>query len=126
MQLGTLFAEVDELKPSQYDDTVKLKWLNEVETRIVREIIETHEPDTALAELDFVGYTNDTPLETELIAKEPYATLYKYYLFSMIDLTNEESDRYQNDAILFNQAYQDFANYWNRTHKSIYSCRFKH
>lgn len=126
MELGTLFAEVDELKPSQYDDSIKLKWLNEVEWRIVKEIIETHVPDESMSEFTFTGYTNDTPLETELIAKEPYAVLYKYYLFSMIDLANEEPDRYQNDAILFNQAYQDFANYWNRTHKSIYPCGFKH
>ena len=126
MTIGELFAQVDELKPSRYDDTVKMIWLNEVEGRIVKELIEVCVPDADMEEFSFQEYTDSTPIDTTLIAKEPYAVLYRYYLYSMIDLTNEETDRYQNNAMLFNQAYQDFANYWYRTHKTKYPKRFKH
>lgn len=126
MTIGALFTEVDELKPSQYDDAYKLRWLNEVEGRIAKELIETHETDADMEDFEFHGYTEETPIDTELIAKEPYAVLYKYYLLAQIDLTNEEIDRYRNSAIMFNQAYQDFVNYWYRTHKTKYPVRYKH
>lgn len=126
MTIGELFAQIDELKPSQYDDSVKTIWLNEIEGRIVKELIEVCEPDADMEGFEFHGYTDATPIDTELAAKEPYAVLYRYYLYAMIDLANEETDRYQNNSILFNQAYQDFANYWYRTHKTKYPKRFKH
>ena len=126
MKLGELFAEVDELKPSQFDDSVKVKWLNEVEGRIIKEVIAAREEDASMEGYAFNGYTNETPIDTELVVKEPYAALYRYYLFSMIDLGNEEYDRYQNSAALFNQAYADFANYWYRTHKTAGVKRFIH
>lgn len=126
MTLGALFTEVDEVKPSQYDDAYKLRWLNEVEGRIVKELLETRMPDVGMEGFEFHSYTEETPLDTELIAKEPYAILYKYYLMAQIDLINEEIDRYHNSAVLFNQAYQDFSDYWCRTHKTKYPTRYKH
>lgn len=177
MTINELLTEVDDLKPNLYDDRQKIKWINQVEGRIIKEILETHEPDKELEEqnllqgertedtessgdveetedaegaentengpskeetgwklvkpmekrrpvYEFKGYNEETNMDTELIAKEPYTDLYKFYLISMINLYNEEYDRYQNAAMLFNNAYQDYANYYNRTHKSAYPRRF--
>lgn len=144
MTINELLAEVDELKPNAYTDAQKVRWINVVEGRIVNEIIKTHLPnpeelpeeeiveDNSKAAVmkgiyidgEFKGYTELTNIDTELIAVEPYTELYKYYLFSMIDMHNEEYDRYQNSALMFNETYQSFANYWNRTHRSSGPVRF--
>lgn len=118
MTINELISEVDELKPNQYGDKQKIKWINKLEGTIVTEIIKTHEPDEKLGDVEFTEYTEMTNMDTELVVKEPYTDLYKFYLFSMIDMHNEEYDRYQNSSQMFNASYQEFANYWNRTHRS--------
>lgn len=118
MTINELISEVDELKPNQYGDDQKIKWINKLEGTIVKEIIKTHEPDEELGDVEFTEYTETTNMDTELVVKAPYTDLYKFYLFSMIDMHNEEYDRYQNSAQMFNASYQEFANYWNRTHRS--------
>lgn len=129
MTINELLSEVDELKPNQYGDEQKIRWINKVEKTIIEEIIKMREPDkkpeeteeseesAGNEETEFTGYTEATNMDTELVVKEPYTDLYKYYLFSMIDMHNEEYDRYQNSSQMFNAAYQDFANYWYRTHR---------
>lgn len=126
MTINQLISEVDELKPNHYGDEQKLKWINKVEGMIVNEIIKTHEPDPELAEVEFTEYTKHTHIDTELIVKEPYADVYKYYLFAMIDMHSEEYERYQNSYQMFNACYQDFADYWNRTHRSLGTKGWKH
>ena len=64
-------------------------------------------------------------MDTELLAPDPYTDLYKYYLFSMIDFTNEEMDRYTNSMLMFNNSWQEFVNYWYRTHGTVLTERFK-
>lgn len=64
-------------------------------------------------------------MDTELLVPDPYTDLYKYYLFSMIDFTNEEMDRYTNSMLMFNTSWQEFVNYWYRTHDTILTQRFQ-
>ena len=126
MTINGLISEVDDLKPNQYGDEQKIKWINKVEGMVVREIINTHEPDEEYADAaDFKEYTELTNMDTELLVKEPYTDLYKFYLFAMIDMHNEEYDRYQNSFQMFNISYQEFANYYNRTHRSNGPRHFK-
>lgn len=126
MTINELISEVDELKPNTYGDEQKLKWINKVEGTIFKEIILTHEPDGELEDVEFTEYTSKTNMDTKLLVREPYSDLYKYYLFSMIDMHNEEYDRYQNSSQMFNESYQQFANFWNRTHRSLGPRSWKH
>ena len=118
MTINELITEVDDLKGNQFGDAQKIKWINEVEGRILEEILKKRELDEGMELPEFVEYDENTNMDTELLVPAPYTDLYKYYLFSMIDLNNEEYDRYQNTAVLFNNSYQQFANYWYRTHKA--------
>lgn len=68
--------------------------------------------------MEFFGYT-DEDLDKELIAPFPYDSIYRNYIFALIDFNNGEADRYQATMSMFNSQYQEFCNYYNRTHKPI-------
>lgn len=121
MTIEQLFVSVDEQKPNAYDDQIKLEWLNDIEGKVYRDVVEHHIRPEGLRE-----YSKFTSLDmsAELCVPDPYTNVYKYYLYSMIDFHNGEGDRYQNSAIMFNNAFQEFANYWCRTYPSVKPGRF--
>ncbi len=106
MTIHELFAQVDDLKPNQYDDQTKLIWLNDLEGRIENEIFDIN---------DFEKYTLDD-YDTELIAEAPYDNLYRLYIMLMIDYTNAEFTRYAQSMAMFNSAYTEYSHYVNRTY----------
>ena len=40
--------------------------------------------------------------------------LYVYWIMAQIDHLNQEMDKYNNDRSLFEDAWGNFADYWNR------------
>lgn len=119
MTIADLLAEVDEIKPSTYDDAIKIKWISEIDGKIFKEVISTHEKDEDTKE-EFNGYTS-ADMNEELLVDFPYDALYRHYLFAMIDYSNGETDRYVNSMTMFNTAYKDYIEYFNRTHLPIQS-----
>lgn len=116
MTIQEAIAKVDSLKPNQYKQPEKLEWLNEVDGKIYKELILTHDnPD----ELSWESYGVNTDVSMELLAKEPYATLYIHYLSAKIDWYNGEYGRYNNEMAAYNEAYQEYANYICRTYGSV-------
>lgn len=111
--INDILTEVDELKPNVYDDLQKIKWLNTLEKKIIKDVINTHE-----TEFEFEEHNSDD-VNDELIVAEPYAEIYTYYLFAMIDFHNNEMDRYQGTMAMFNSSYQDFVNHFNRNNKPL-------
>lgn len=115
MTINDAITEIDTIKPNQYPDELKVRWLSVLEGKIIDEIILTHQ----LAEVvEFNGYSIDD-METELIVPDTYADVYIYYLMAMIDATNNEGTRYSSSMQQFNSAWQDFANYYNRNNMPI-------
>lgn len=115
MTINEVITQVDDLKPNQVSEDIKVRWLSVLEGKIIDEIILTHE----LADrIEFNGYTiND--METELLVPDTYADLYIYYVEAMIDQVNNEGARYASSMQMFNNAWQDYANYYNRNNKPI-------
>lgn len=113
MTIDEVLTEVDELKPNQYDDAMKVKWLSELDGKVFNELILTHVTDYEYDE--FNGYTLGD-MATELIAKEPYSDIYRNYVFAMIDYLNGETDRYINSLTMFNASMKDYRDWFNRTH----------
>lgn len=103
---------VDALKPNTYSQSEKVKWLSALDSLTYNEIIATHEGGSA-----FEGYTDDTPMDTPLIAQEPYDEMYIHWLESKIDYYNAEYTRYNNSITQFTDMYSEFSRYYNRTHK---------
>ena len=106
---------VDRLKPNKFSASDKVKWLSEIDGLIVRELVDTHE--NSPLEGEFEGYSDmETSGEMELLAPYPYDILYRWYLESQIDLGNMEIAKYNNSKTLFNNAYLNYTDHYNRTH----------
>ena len=103
---------IDTLKPNTYTEIDKIRWLSKLDGVIKTEIVDTHEGTGA----DFSGYDENTPLDTPLIVKAPYEDVYISWLESRIDYANGETAKYNNSAAVFNSAYADFQNFYNRSH----------
>lgn len=116
MKLQEAIDKCDKFKPNQYDEETKVEWINELEQRIVDEIITRHEGFE-----DFAFQPYQPGEEAALLVQEPYSSLYIKFLFSQIDLYNSELDRYNNSATLFNYAYADYQAWYRRNHMPIQS-----
>lgn len=115
MTINEVLTQVQTLKPHQIPDEIMVRWISVLEGKIIDEIILTHE----LSEIvEFNGYSIDD-MDTELIVPDTYADVYIYYLEAMIDQTNNETSRYLSSMQMFNSAWQDYANYYNRNNKPI-------
>lgn len=113
MKVSEVISEVMEIKPSQFDAGMLIRWLSTLEGRIFEEVFKTHfDPPVD----EFNGY-DENSTDDDLLVKEPYTDVYKYYLYAQIDFANQETDRYQNSSVMFNNAYREFASYWHSHHR---------
>lgn len=112
MKICEAIRQTDELKPNQYSDEQKIRWLAELDGKIVKELIDAKSGEKSTA---FEGYNEDTDTNTELLVPEPYSNLYVLWLMSKIDFFNAEYDRYNNSAMAFNEAYEGYWGYYSRT-----------
>ena len=113
MTIAEAISKVDALKPNTYSVEDKLGWLSTLDTRIMTQIIETHELDEAIY---FYGYDDPEDLEIDLLVPAPYDEMYLRWLEAMIDYHNSEDDRYNNSITLFNNAYEGYKTHYTRTH----------
>lgn len=112
MTINELLEEVDYLRPNAYSEEQKIKWLNIVEKQIYEEILLTHEVDVPA----FTGYTTQTGKDTALLMNDTYGhDVYCFYLESCIDRENAEWGKYNQSVSLFNTAYHNAANFYNRS-----------
>lgn len=117
MTIQAALDMADQLKPNMMGRAAKIIFLNEIEGMIHEELIMRHE-HTAEEETR-PEYDTDTDETTELIIPSPYDMLYVYWIMSKIDLLNQELDKYNNDRALFENGYQQAADWINRTRMPI-------
>ena len=121
MNIETALARVNTLRPNSVSDQIKVSWLSECDGLVHREIILNHEHGP---ELDtFGGYDEGTDRSTELLVPYPYDEIYIHYLAMKIDYATLETDKYNNDRALFNNAWDTFGDWWRRNNMPIQRCR---
>lgn len=103
----------DGMKPNMMTRQTKIHFLQEIDQKIYTEILLTHEHDEE--EEVMPEYDTETDDGTELIVPDPYSSLYPFWIMSRIDLLNQELDKYNNDRALFENAYNEMHDWWNRT-----------
>lgn len=113
MTLGELVVKVSELRPNQYGEDHMTSWVNAIEARAARDVI-NKAADTD--DVDFRPYTYDADVGRELLIPDEHSMVYESYLMSMIDFANGEFDRYNADAALHEAAWQDYAAEYRREH----------
>lgn len=107
---------IDAINPNNYTQPEKVAWLSTLDGVIKKEIIDTHE---GAEKVTFNGYTEETPLDTELLVPAPYDEVYLFWLQSKIDYWNGEMGKYNNSIAMYNTAYSNFEKAYNREHKPI-------
>ena len=113
MTIIEAISKIDALNPNAYTQSEKIGWLSTLDGIIKRQIIDTHEGGDSVV---FNVYNNETPLDTELIAKEPYSDMYIDWLESKIGYYDGEIAKYNNSLTKFSDTYRDYQNDYNRTY----------
>ena len=116
MTIAEAISKVDALKPNTFNPGVKVDWLSTLDARVKSKIIDAHECNEPIF---FYGYDSLSDQKTELLVPAPYDEMYLRWLEAMIDYHNSEDSRYNNAIILFNNAYEDYKNYYTRTHMPL-------
>ena len=116
MTIDDAIRQADALKPNAVRRAAKVEWLDRVERAVKAGVIDLHEGSDAV---EFAGYGTLTPGDTVLLAPEPHAQLYVYWLCCQIDLALNELERYTNSMILYNNAYIQYARWYNSTVKPL-------
>ena len=104
---------IDSLKHNTYTQNDKVAWLSRLDSMVKRLIIDTHEGGE---DITFTGYNDSTPVNTELLVPAPFDEMYLRWLEAQIDYTNGEYDKYNNSILMYQTAYEGYANYYNRNH----------
>jgi hypothetical protein len=104
---------VDATKPNSYTQIEKVDWLSTIDGIVKSEIIDTHEGGEDVV---FDGYDVDTSLDTVLLVPAPYDDVYIRWLEARIDYANGEYNKYNNSLTAYNDAFELYANYYNRKH----------
>ena len=116
MKIIEALNKFDVLVPNDYSQSEKIAWLSQVDGIIKNEIIDTHVDHE---EVVFNGYTDETPLDTNLIVGEPYDALYLAFLEGQVCYYNHEFTKYNNSMQVFRDTLGNFRNYYNRIHAPI-------
>lgn len=113
MTLAQLIATVGELRPHQYSTDHLTAWVNEVEARAARDVINRACGNC----IEFTPYTYDKDADQVLLIPDDHKGVYESYLFARIDYTNGEIDRYNNDAAMYEAAWHEYAAEYRREHR---------
>lgn len=120
MTAGEIIALADRLRPNQYTDADKLRWLERLDGQVLSEIIGTHAEISSDAAPDTTPAGTAYTASTELLVPFPYAEeLYTAYIFTQIDLMNAEITRYTQSATQLAAAWRQYADWYNRTHAPL-------
>lgn len=114
MTIHEAIAQVDRVKPNQYETAEKVRWLARLDGLLASEIMSGREG----APEGFAAYDPDGDLDAALLVPEPYTEIYGAYLCAQIDYHNGELARYNNSMVTYNMALSAFADWYNRTHRA--------
>lgn len=113
MTLAEIIASVDEMNPNQFSAQQKTRWINEVEHKVVEEVINRSEGFLII----FRPYVYEVNAETVLKVPDQYADVYTSYLLAKIDFVNSDIERYNNAVAMHDAAFREYAAWFRRTHK---------
>lgn len=113
MTLQQAIDRIDTTMHNTYSREQKVEWLSRLDSMVQRLIIDTHEGGDSV---DFAGYDDRTGMDTVLLAPAPFDEMYVRWLEAQIYYANGEYDKYNNAILMYQTAYDGYANYYNRSH----------
>lgn len=122
MKIGEAIKIIDDLRPNQYTDEDKVRWLSVLDGKTYIEVIKTHEGGE---DVEWEAYT-PVDMDAELIIPAPYDyEVYINWLMAQIDMANAEVGKYNQSITLYNTAFMQWQQFYNRTHMPLGLPRFR-
>ena len=100
MTVGKLIETVTVLVGQQYDLEMMVGWLNEIEGQVLDQVVNRSQG----YDIEFKPFT-DEDMERELTVPDRFQDVYINYLRAKVDIANQETERYNNDAAMFDAAW---------------------
>lgn len=121
MTIQQALDRADMIRPNMMQRELKVAALSELDGLVHQEILmkHWHRPE----EREIPHYDESTDPGTVLLVPFPYDEIYTYWLQMKIDDQTLEYDKYNNDRLKFNAAYESFSDYWTRTRMPISTVR---
>lgn len=113
MKVKECIDKFDELYPNGISEDTKVKWLSDLDKRILIDVIQTHEGGESAVAWDIDN------VMAEMLVPSPYDELYVKYLQMKTDEANQETERYNNSATFFNAYYDDYARWYHRNNRPL-------
>lgn len=113
MTLIEAITKIKAVKPNTFLQQDIIRWLSVLDGIIKKEIIDTHEGGEGVT---FNGYNESSDLTVDMLVPAPYDDIYIRWLEAQMDYANGEYNKYNNSVAIYNEAYTNFARYYNRTH----------
>ena len=122
MKIQEALDMADQLKPNAMTRDMKIRYLEILDGMIFHEIVMKHEHEEGI---ECPKYDVDTDPGTELLIPDPYAEdMYIHWLLSKIDLQNQEMEKYNNDRVIFENAYETMSDWYTRNHMQLTAMRY--
>ena len=114
MTLAEAISSADSLRPNTYPAKEKIKWLSRLDASVKAEVTDLYENAPS-----FEAYDENTDGDTVLLVPFPYDEIYISYLIACIHLADGEMTRYNNALVRFNDVFESFKLWYNRTHNHV-------
>lgn len=111
--------EVNNLKPNDYGNEDKIKWLYRLDQQIKQEICDTHRYNEGETEPTLENYDSQHT-NTVLLVPAPYDELYIHFLAAQIDYYNREYDGFNATNAMYTAVLGSFRNRYNATHRPLF------
>lgn len=112
MTVAGLIERVLEFRGTQYNEDTMVGWLNEIEGQAIEEVVNKAEG----FDVEFIPLSYDLDAERELTIPDRFQDVYINYMLSKMDFHNQETERYNNDVVMFNGAFDAYAAWFRSNH----------
>ena len=116
MTISEAIDNFDTLMPNTFTTVDKISWLSQLDGLIKTSIIDTHE---GWEDVELNGYDRETPMGTVLLVGEPYDEIYYLWMESRLHYLNGELVKYNNAIERYNDLFQTYSNWYNRTYMPL-------
>ena len=117
MTLNEILARVDDETPNQYETALKAAWVEEIDRKILREIILAREEQNDGFRREIGRYNPENGEKIILILPDEFSGIYTRYLETKIHYHNAEMSKYNAAVSLFNTQYEEFRAWYFRSHR---------
>ncbi len=124
MTILEAIQDCKEKRPNQFSDEDMIGWLSDVELNLVHGVFSKYEGFEK--EKAFTGYEKEVDQNQGLLLKAPYDSLYRYWLYAMVDLHNNDITRYNMAATMYTQQEAAFKTYMVQNFKPLQRAKINH